>query len=1858
MPIPKQAEDFLLGQGLDPAEYEIDPQTQDLVHVGGFTKQRLTEVLDFGKAAGRTLLGMPGAAVKALPILGSVAKRNLGNAADSAVRAALSLDADPTAGQRTAVDELGNVVPLPDMANKITAEELAANPLTRLGTTMKKAEEWIPPTSGVNKWAEAGGTIAGSIIPLVGEALVRKGYPSIAAGNLARSLAYLLPAGQQAEQVAERNIAHQQETAPSAPVDVEKAGARAAVAGLADLLLSKTVGGGSVVRAIEGAGAPVAKRALVQGGAGMVEGGTSAAIQDKLAEGKVNPENVIAGMVGGGIAQGGMAAAFGKGSAGKTPTTAEEAAKGFGADAAKPAEAEAPAAPEKLYEPGGPLPVTDEQMALLLDPTRPYKLLPKKYRGPFDELLADAHAEQLLRTPADIHRLVSAENPVAEFRKLHAERMSEQPPSFEQPPADETAVKAEAAAKASEKFQKDLEALEKQRKTLEKEIEVLEQHPALGAGDKVVGKWKARQTIETVDERIRKLFAEYNATRMATAADEPRVRTTEGLPVGKLESGMPPRPVQIGGNEVAITPTPARPARPDVSPALQRVLAEEAAAALQEAPLRAAKQQNLGAAQDVANTVRLADVMQRRKDAEAERQKAQWLAGEDLPGSRAYSGLPPEIFRPLRDLLNLEGENRVPFGRVQSGSVERPPMPERVESLQEQAKLVADPKSPKKAMLVTRAGKVRMTGPLEYVNTKHGPVIFNKDKTTEAEVLKAADGDVFDGRLLGYNETLPAGDTVVTTTVNNVPDVVTEVTTKDKVPEVIAGQQKLTGGKGDTTVTTPEEIAKIRGAMTERRATIEREFADSKVRDSDGNLMLVYHGTLRGGKAGIDVFDVNAGTDEPGLHVGTLAQASEFTHKAQPPLSKTSLDGVIYPVYVNIKNPVRSPDMYPLAGRNRQTVHDKIDEIVPHDARELFHNAEEGLLTAVELREGLQKLGYDGIVYQNTHEGGRFMYEFGSQGRFKRNLVEYDDSYVVFDPRQIKSANSGNPLNINDPRIAYSTLFGLTPEDFKNFRKMAKEPWNLIPRAIHAMTSGATDKMAARDPLLAAASERYKLMDRDSRRIIERKAAEADKYEKFIKDKDVIEWLNNSTDEQKHDVSKLPAKWRTLGQEWVDDYIKSFHREQIANKVNVQDSNGQWRKPVDRPGYFPWAMSADVNERLQTGSAAERQRLEDIWVRNWKHFVPKATTEDALTALAEQRAELARVQVNQGQPLFSAVIREYGVPLPKEFRATPAESLDRYIQRWGKHMAWAKYAQNDPLMRRAFGITADSQGNDTTALDSKHRMTNADWQDAFRAGQQVDAPWTWDATPAMYDTAAKEGRALSANDTVAQDILASYTGRSREAGGRLFNSIQRLTSPIVMGHASKLRDITQSLSTSAEYVPSVVQMAADVAKASADLRGAAREARAAGFLERDPFAHEGWNDVSTKYGPLNYMAAAVKKAAEGARDYLGMKHMDIASKILAFEPARAAVERELAVLGKEKSPLVKEFGPPPSQLKAMSDKDIIQLTANKIADVVTPRYSAENVPHKFLPQNKDALGMMFRLMTWSIARYNNWYKHNWLAATKQQRPMRLVKSLFYGTLGGAATATLLEFLRDKKPAKLTMTEWLGLDDDTKWRELAPLVGGYIDAQGSLGVLGWAANKGIMAGYGRPAASADLDPMLPALIAGRQLFETLASFAEHGMDKGWSKLDVHDLGRLSLELASIPQTGRDIVSRLGLDDRKESRDVNREVKVFEQVTGRSAKTGAPMKPPGFFFDKYRRNPFSLAKEVNEAKTLDDLLRLAPQLREERARGYELPAIQGDEKVPAFYQDVARRRGLGFARQVAERDVEEAKRDAAKRALLGR
>lgn len=173
-----------------------------------------------------------------------------------------------------------------------------------------------------------------------------------------------------------------------------------------------------------------------------------------------------------------------------------------------------------------------------------------------------------------------------------------------------------------------------------------------------------------------------------------------------------------------------------------------------------------------------------------------------------------------------------------------------------------------------------------------------------------------------------------------------------------------------------------------------RWFGESKVVDAEGKPLVVYHGT----KGDIEAFDKTK-TADGGFHFGTAAQAN----------MRVSGEGKnLIPVYLSANNLQRSKDM----GGNWKA---KI--------------------------KAAKSAGKEGVVYLNRYEGmtSEVIARLADEGLldkldrmsdadFRRAVPEAEDSYIVFEPDQIKSAigNSGR----FDPFSASLTDRAKSVDDF------------------------------------------------------------------------------------------------------------------------------------------------------------------------------------------------------------------------------------------------------------------------------------------------------------------------------------------------------------------------------------------------------------------------------------------------------------------------------------------------------------------------------------------------------------------------------------------------------------------------------------------------------------------------------------------------------------------------------------------------------------------------------------------------------------------------------------------------------------
>lgn len=224
----------------------------------------------------------------------------------------------------------------------------------------------------------------------------------------------------------------------------------------------------------------------------------------------------------------------------------------------------------------------------------------------------------------------------------------------------------------------------------------------------------------------------------------------------------------------------------------------------------------------------------------------------------------------------------------------------------------------------------------------------------------------------------------------------------------------------------------------------------SKVVDENGEPLIVYHGT----PSEFTVFNVS----DIGIHAGTLDQAqSRSNEKGQDQFK-------IMELTMNIKNPLRlkdarswrDPAWYVLESDIQQHLPASIIKNIADFQKKIGSMTDlktvEGQQRAFEMAMAINKevanwlkaLGYDGIVYANTHDGTTM-----------QSKMNADDSWIAFDPNQIKSATDNvgtfDPSN-ND--IRYSRRYSDLGED--NIPTTKKE------KAVEAMKLGQAAALASK----------------------------------------------------------------------------------------------------------------------------------------------------------------------------------------------------------------------------------------------------------------------------------------------------------------------------------------------------------------------------------------------------------------------------------------------------------------------------------------------------------------------------------------------------------------------------------------------------------------------------------------------------------------------------------------------------------------------------------------------------------------------------------------------------------------------------
>ena len=195
-------------------------------------------------------------------------------------------------------------------------------------------------------------------------------------------------------------------------------------------------------------------------------------------------------------------------------------------------------------------------------------------------------------------------------------------------------------------------------------------------------------------------------------------------------------------------------------------------------------------------------------------------------------------------------------------------------------------------------------------------------------------------------------------------------------------------------------------------------FKDSVVRDENGNLKVMYHGTSQGGHTVFDTYGSNYGLFGAGSYfTDSKSIAESYTKKGKGNSPQ------VYESYLNITNPMdmgaqADPAVWQKAFPDASFPESGTNEDFYRAMEDYFEDNEYSRGEAADMAmEALEGMGYDGI----THIGG---------GRVNAD-GERHQVYIAFHPEQIKDVGNQRPTNSPDIRYSLDPVEAVEPKSDK-----------------------------------------------------------------------------------------------------------------------------------------------------------------------------------------------------------------------------------------------------------------------------------------------------------------------------------------------------------------------------------------------------------------------------------------------------------------------------------------------------------------------------------------------------------------------------------------------------------------------------------------------------------------------------------------------------------------------------------------------------------------------------------------------------------------------------------------------------------
>ena len=333
-------------------------------------------------------------------------------------------------------------------------------------------------------------------------------------------------------------------------------------------------------------------------------------------------------------------------------------------------------------------------------------------------------------------------------------------------------------------------------------------------------------------------------------------------------------------------------------------------------------------------------------------------------------------------------------------------------------------------------------------------------------------------------------------------------------------------------------------------------FEDSKVRDEEGNLLVMYHGTTAYGD--INVFKPGKkGWMGPGIYLtNKKADAQHYADAMGPG------NGKMYTLYANVENPLYVYESDPVPEIMRAIY----GSDRAYNTRAAKQANSPSMLTGADIKK-LRAKGYDGIIW-----------------KFYKSV-----EVSVFSPEQIKNVDNDSPTDAKDIRYSMRE----TDENVQDAMSAEEKAYAQVKG--HRITAAEADKLAGEMLKLANSDyDRQKAASRLSRTI------------DYIERGEDVDW-NQVDDELTSLAADVMSKSRTLDMEHeemakpIRDYLRTTRirltESQRAEAESLAGTYGAYRKNLfgrvrlTSTGGTPldslWSELTAMNPELFPADAAE-----------------------------------------------------------------------------------------------------------------------------------------------------------------------------------------------------------------------------------------------------------------------------------------------------------------------------------------------------------------------------------------------------------------------------------------------------------------------------------------------------------------------------------------------------------------------------------------------------------------------------------------------------------------------------------------------